>query len=66
MTPRCLRESGGVYVHINRNGEAIFGGGGIHRFAIARILSLDTIPAQLGVVHEEALKLWKNQYVNKP
>jgi hypothetical protein len=29
----------------------IYGGGGMHRFAMAKILNLEIIPAQLGVVH---------------
>lgn len=49
------REFGGVYVHVGRNGEPIFGGGGCHRLAIAQALGLECIPAQLGVVHRQAL-----------
>lgn len=56
--PGGFRESGGVYVHINRNNDPVFGGGGVHRFAITKILELDWIPAQLGVVHKEAIKKW--------
>lgn len=55
-----FRESGGVYVHIDRKGEIIFGGGGCHRLAIAKILRLEVIPAQLGVVHEDALRFWRS------
>lgn len=50
-----FRESGGVYVHIGRNGEYIFGIGGCHRLAIAQALQLKRIPVQLGVVHKEAI-----------
>lgn len=49
------REHGGVLVHIARSGEALRAGGGMHRFAIAQILDLPEMPAQLGVVHAEAL-----------
>ena len=49
------REMGGIYVHIGRSGEIIFGGGGAHRLAIAQGLELERVPAQLGVVHREAL-----------
>lgn len=48
-------EEGGVYIHIDRNGNPIFGGGGCHRMAIAKILKLNPIPAQLGVVHADAV-----------
>ncbi len=50
-----FRESGGVYVHIGRNGEYIFGLGGCHRLAIAQALELERIPVQVGVVHKEAI-----------
>lgn len=48
-----FREDGGIYIHIDRNGSPIFGGGGIHRLAIAKILNLEIVPAQLGVIHQE-------------
>ena len=48
-----FRESGGVYIHIGREGEMIFAGGGCHRLAIAQKLNLKEIPAQLGVVHRD-------------
>jgi hypothetical protein len=51
-----FREIGGVFVHIGRNGEIIFGGGGCHRLAIAQKLGLKNIPAQIGVVHTEFLR----------
>lgn len=45
----------GVFVHIDRNGDPIFGAIGNHRVGIARALGLTRIPAQLGVVHPDAL-----------
>ena len=51
-TPRLPN---GIYVHIDRNGNPIFGAIGNHRVGIARALGLTRIPAQLGVVHPEAL-----------
>lgn len=45
----------GVFIHIDRDGDAIFGAIGNHRMGIARALGLDRIPAQLGVVHPQAL-----------
>ncbi|MEY8880670.1 hypothetical protein [Donghicola sp. XS_ASV15] len=50
------REHGGIFVHIDRNGRAIRSGGGMHRFAVARLLGLTEVPAQVGVVHFEAVK----------
>ena len=48
------REDNGVYIHIDRFGRPIFGGKGCHRFAICKILDIPVIPAQLGLVHEQA------------
>ena len=48
-----LRE--GVFVHIDRNGDPIFGAIGNHRMGIVRALGLTRIPAQLGVVHPQAV-----------
>ncbi|SFR12815.1 hypothetical protein [Poseidonocella sedimentorum] len=48
------REKGGVFVHLTRSGEPIFGMIGNHRMAIAQILKFDMIPVQLGVVHKQA------------
>lgn len=53
-TPRL---PGGVFVHIDRTGAPIFGAIGNHRMAIARALGLSRIPAQLGVVHPDALRI---------
>ncbi len=48
------REHGGILVHVGRDGTLLRTGGGAHRFAIARILDLPKIPAQLGVIHPQA------------
>lgn len=50
-----FREFGGVYVHIGPDGEPYLGMGGLHRFAIALVLELEEIPAQVGIVHKDAL-----------
>ena len=50
------REHGAPLVHITRTGSCIRSGGGNHRFAIAKILSLPEFPAQLGVVHPSAIE----------
>ncbi|MCP2043994.1 hypothetical protein [Pontibacter sp. HSC-36F09] len=58
LNPSCYNEEGGIFIHIGRKNQTIFGGGGIHRLAIAKVLQLSSIPAQLGVVHSEALPTW--------
>jgi hypothetical protein len=55
INPRNFREEGGIYIHIGRHGNLIFGKGGWHRLAIAKILGIKKVPAQLGVVHKDAL-----------
>ncbi|MFP7673756.1 hypothetical protein ACG74X_10430 [Marivita sp. S0852] len=49
------REHGGILVHITRDGTPLRDGGGMHRFAIAYILDLEKVPAQLGVIHPDAV-----------
>lgn len=51
-TPRLPE---GVFVHLDRHGQPIFGAIGNHRVGIARALGLTRIPAQLGVVHPGAI-----------
>lgn len=36
-----------AYVHLGREGEVIWGTGGNHRLAIARILGLESIPVRV-------------------
>ncbi|MEL6520504.1 MAG: hypothetical protein AAFQ66_06045 [Pseudomonadota bacterium] len=50
------REHGAVLLHIGHDGALLRAGGGAHRFAIARILDLPEMPAQMGVIHKDALK----------
>lgn len=51
-----LREEGGVMIGIGPQGRLhLMKGCGYHRLAIARILALHAIPAQVGLVHESAL-----------
>lgn len=55
-TPEAFRrEHGGVLIHVARDGTCLRSGGGAHRFAIAKILDLPEMPAQVGVVHTMAL-----------
>lgn len=51
----AFREDRGIYVHIGRAGELIFGRGGCHRLAIAQILGLPQVPVQVGVIHRDAV-----------
>lgn len=56
-----FREQGGIFIHIDRYGRPIFGLGGAHRLAMARILELDHFPAEVGVVHADALPIWRSR-----
>lgn len=59
-----LKNGNDIYIHIGADGEAIFGCGGIHRFAMAKILGLKNIPAELGVVHRNAIMKFKKSNKN--
>ena len=50
------RAHGATLVHVARDGTCLRSGGGAHRFAIAHILDLPEMPAQLGVIHPLALE----------
>jgi hypothetical protein len=54
LDPGAYREEGGVLVCIGSNGEPLLYDG-FHRLAIAWILALPVIPAQLGYVDERAI-----------
>jgi len=56
---KIIREYGGVYIHVGRNGNTLFGARGCHRMAIAMALELPLIPAQVGVVHSRAMPAWR-------
>jgi len=53
---RLRREHGGIFVHLSRDGTPILGGNGNHRLAIAQILKLPKVPAQVGVVHADLVR----------
>ncbi|HEU5149617.1 MAG TPA: hypothetical protein VFU19_03925 [Iamia sp.] len=57
--PGAFREVDGIYMHFDRRGRPIFGLGGCHRLAIARIVGLEEIPVQVGVVHRQAIDRWE-------
>jgi len=55
-----FRELDGIVVHIGRDGRLLYEGTGDDRFTVAWLLGLTPIPAQIGLVHREALPEWKN------
>jgi uncharacterized protein YbdZ (MbtH family) len=57
-TPRT-----GILVHIDRNGELLFGNQGFHRLAIAKLAQVGKITVVLGIVHPDALQtdIYKQQ-----
>jgi hypothetical protein len=57
-----FREADGILIHIGRDCRPIFGHRGVHRFVIAKLLGFRDVPAQLGVVHPEALGKWRRQF----
>jgi hypothetical protein len=62
VDPPGFRELGGVLVNVDRDGAPVAGGGGWHRLAMARILELPLIPAQVGLVHRAALPGWRRRF----
>jgi hypothetical protein len=54
LDPRAFREEGGILVCIGSGGEPLLYDG-FHRFAIALILGLPVMPAQLGYVDRRAV-----------
>ena len=56
---QCFRETDGIKIHIDRDCKPVFGRAGEHRFSMARILNLQIIPAQVGVIHPKALHNWR-------
>lgn len=56
LTPFNFRECGGIQIAIDPQGRPVLGNsGGFHRIAIAKILEIDVIPAELGLVDVNAL-----------
>lgn len=44
----------GIYVHVGRDGRAIFGHRGVHRFVITHVLQVPEVTGQLGAIHPRA------------
>jgi hypothetical protein len=59
LDPCHFRENQGILMHFGPDGKPYFGGGGFHRLTIAKLLELDEIPVQVGIVHINAIKLLK-------
>jgi hypothetical protein len=55
MVPSVLRRVSAICIMIGRDGQLIAGDGGNHRFAIAKILELDSIPVRIAARH----RLWQ-------
>lgn len=60
-----FREHGGVYIHVGHDNAPVFGNGGCHRLAMSVVLQLSAIPAQLGIVHEHSLPVWKQRFMRQ-
>jgi hypothetical protein len=57
-----VRERDGILIHVASDARPVFGHRGVHRFAMALILQLPTMPAQIGVVHPDALPVWRRKF----
>ncbi len=55
LEPGVFREAGGIGVHLGPGGVPVRAANGRHRFAMARILGLRSIPVRIGLVHHSAL-----------
>ena len=61
-----FREMGGVRVHVGRTGNLIRGGDGAHRLGMALALGLPVMPAMIGCVHIDAIKIWRSSLAAQP
>ncbi|NUL44668.1 hypothetical protein F7P69_05575 [Cellulosimicrobium funkei] len=52
--PRRANAEDGIYIHLDRHGEAVFGHRGVHRFVMTHLLQIPLVTAQLGAVHPDA------------
>ena len=57
LDPAARDEDGGILVHIGPDGEPAIGDSGKHRMTIARLHGLGAVPARIGYVHRDALRL---------
>jgi hypothetical protein len=57
LDPPARNEDGGILIHIGPDGEFAIGDSGKHRMTIAKLLQLAVVPARIGFVHRDALRL---------
>ena len=57
VEPSAFREVGGIGLHIGPGGIPVRAANGRHRFAMARILALRSIPVRVALVHHSALPM---------
>jgi hypothetical protein len=57
LDPGVRDEDGGILIHIGPDGEPAIGDSGKHRMAIAKLVGLTVVPARIGYVHRDALRL---------
>lgn len=50
-----FREKGGIRINIGPSGEPVFVDDGTHRLAMAMVAGIPFVPAQIGIVHVNAL-----------
>ncbi len=58
LPPKAARNTTlrtGILVHIDRQGQLLFGNQGFHRLAIAKLAKIETMTVVLGIVHPQAL-----------
>jgi len=65
LSPNAFRERTGILIHISRHNTPIFGRSSHNRFAMALALDLPVIPAQIGVVHKEAVRSWSSTFTRR-
>jgi hypothetical protein len=57
LDPAARDEDEGILVHIGPDGEPAIGDSGKHRMTIARLHGLGSVPARIGYVHRDAVRL---------
>jgi hypothetical protein len=57
LDPTVNDEDGGILVHVGPDGEPAIGDSGKHRLTIAKLVGLTVVPARIGYVHRDAIRL---------
>jgi hypothetical protein len=55
LNPHHFRETDGIRINIGPGRKLVFADGGTHRLAMAIVLALPIVPAQVGCVYSGAL-----------